>query len=162
MNNKQEIFELLNNVTDPEIPVVSVVEMGMIRDVELDNDLITITMTPTYSGCPATYEIRKDIVAELKKKGYENVKVKEKLYPPWTTDWMNEETHLKLKKYGIAPPDKDVAENIEKLFGKDNPVQCPKCDSRNTELVSRFGSTACKSQHFCKDCKEPFDYFKCH
>ncbi len=162
MNKKQIILDLLGNVSDPEIPVVSVVEMGMIRDVEFSDDNIVITMTPTYSGCPATYEIRKDVVAELKKNGYPNVKVMEKLHPAWTTEWMTEETHKKLKEYGIAPPDKEVASHIEKLFAKDNPVQCPRCDSRNTELVSRFGSTACKSQHICNDCNEPFDYFKCH
>jgi ring-1,2-phenylacetyl-CoA epoxidase subunit PaaD len=162
MISKSKIYQLLNNVKDPEIPVVSVVEMGMIRNAEIIEDEVIITMTPTYSGCPATNQIRKDIVSELGKNSITNVKVKEKLNPAWTTDWMTDDTHRKLKEYGIAPPDKSVAANIDKLFEKDKPVQCPKCNSRNTEVVSRFGSTACKSQHFCRDCKEPFDYFKCH
>lgn len=162
MIEKSQVLQILDKVKDPEIPVVSVVEMGMIRDVEIETDTIHIILTPTYSGCPATYEIRKDVVTALNEQGYEKVKIEERLYPAWTTDWMTEETLQKLKEYGIAPPDKNVASKIDALFEKDNPVICPKCNSKNTELTSKFGSTACKSLHFCKDCHEPFEYFKCH
>lgn len=162
MKSKDEILQILDNVKDPEIPVVSIVDMGMVRDVEFRDDKTIVVITPTYSGCPAMYEIRKDSVAELKKHGIENVGVREQLSPAWTTDWMTESTRQKLKDYGIAPPDKKVSSHIDKLFAKEEPVQCPICNGKNTVTKSKFGSTACKSLHYCKDCDEPFEHFKCH
>lgn len=162
MNKKDKIFEFLHEVKDPEIPAVSVIEMGMVRDVEFTGDKTTIIITPTYSGCPAMYEIRKDVVSKLKDKGFGNVAVREQLSPAWTTDWMTDSTKEKLRKFGIAPPDKSTGESIVKLFEKEKPVQCPYCGSEKTKLESRFGATACKSLHYCNSCNQPFEHFKCH
>lgn len=150
--NQSTIYNILENVTDPEIPVISVRDMGIIRDVLITNDLVEVIITPTYSGCPAMLEIEKNIHNALKKEGIDRIKVTTVLSPAWTTDWMTENGKQKLKAYGIAPPNPTAPENIE----------CPQCSSKNTELVSEFGSTACKSLFKCYDCLEPFDYFKCH
>ena len=162
MNKKDQILELLHEVKDPEIPVVSVVEMGMVRDVEITDDKTTVVITPTYSGCPAMYEIRKNVVAKLKNEGFGKVAVREQLSPAWTTDWMTDSTKEKLREFGIAPPDKSTGESIVKLFEKEKPVQCPYCGSEETKLESRFGPTACKSLHYCNSCSQPFEHFKCH
>lgn len=156
-----EIKTLLSQIPDPEIPVISIEELGILRDVSFVNDECVVTMTPTYSGCPAMKAIEQDIVALLKENGIENVKMNYVFSPAWTTDWLSELAKEKLRNYGISPPektssDKSVLTGIQKI------VKCPRCNSENTELVSQFGSTACKALYKCKDCLEPFDLFKCH
>lgn len=147
-----QINQLLSTVTDPEIPVISIMDLGIVRDVKIKNEHIEVIITPTYSGCPAMLEIEKDINNALKKEGINNFKITTVLSPAWTTEWMTESGKEKLKEYGIAPPNPSNSEDIA----------CPQCESHNTELLSQFGSTACKSLYRCKDCLEPFDYFKCH
>ena len=154
-DEKRKILELLETVNDPEVPVLSVIDLGIIRNIEFENNDPVITVTTTYSGCPATDVINSDIRMTLLENGYKNIQIKNQLSPPWTTDWMSEDGKRKLKEYGIAPPDKKFS------IPKDG-VECPQCNSSNTKMVSEFGSTACKALYQCKDCKEPFDYFKCH
>lgn len=152
----------LEKIMDPEVPVLSIIDLGMVRSVDLDEKgKILLAITPTYSGCPATDYIQDNIREHFTKKGYNDIEIKIQLDPAWTTDWLSEAAHIKLKNYGIAPP---VKGNVDKnaLFGKEIQPACPKCDSKNTAMVSRFGSTACKALYKCKDCLEPFDYFKCH
>lgn len=146
------INEFLEQVTDPEIPVISVIDLGIVRDVKVNGEEVEVVITPTYSGCPAMLEIEKDINNTLKAAGVEKVKVTTVLSPAWTTDWMSEEGKRKLEEYGIAPPNPTNPDDID----------CPQCKSKNTVLLSQFGSTACKSLYKCSDCLEPFDYFKCH
>ena len=163
MNNealKLRILTLLENVSDPEIPVLSVIDLGVVRDVKMGEN-IEILITPTYTGCPAMSVIATNIKFELLANGFENIKVSEILSPAWTTDWMTESGKQKLKEYGIAPPQTQARMN-KMLFQAHPSVSCPQCGSENTELMSEFGSTACKSLIRCKDCLEPFDYFKCH
>ena len=150
--SKEHIADILENVTDPEIPVISVTDLGIVRDVLITDDFVEVIITPTYSGCPAMLEIEKDIHNALKKEGIDHFKITTVLSPAWTTEWMTEEGKRKLKAYGIAPPNPTNPEDIE----------CPQCGSKNTQLLSEFGSTACKSLFKCNDCLEPFDYFKCH
>jgi ring-1,2-phenylacetyl-CoA epoxidase subunit PaaD len=156
---KTQIYKILANVCDPEVPVLSILDLGIVRDVLLHEKEIEIIITPTYSGCPAMNMIAMNIRIEMATHGFENVKIKEVLSPAWTTDWMSEDGKRKLKEYGIAPPQYRV-EDLGLRIEKDIP--CPLCDSTNTELLSEFGSTSCKALHRCKDCLEPFDYFKCH
>ena len=158
---KERIFKILENVYDPEIPVLSVLDLGIVRDIISIENEIEILITPTYSGCPAMSVIATNIKFELLANGIKNIKVTEILSPAWTTDWMTEAGKQKLTAYGIAPP---IAKaRIDKMLFQDSPsVLCPQCGSKNTELLSEFGSTACKSLMRCKDCLEPFDYFKCH
>ena len=150
--DKDYILDLLQNVSDPEIPVISVLDLGIVRDVIIEKDSLEVIITPTYSGCPAMLEIEKEINNALKKEGITEFKITTVLSPAWTTEWMTEEGKRKLKEYGIAPPNPTNPEDIE----------CPQCGSQNTQLLSEFGSTACKSLFKCNDCLEPFDYFKCH
>lgn len=150
--NQSTIYQILENVTDPEIPVISITDLGIVRDVLITDDFVEVIITPTYSGCPAMLEIEKDIHNALKKEGIDHFKITTVLSPAWTTEWMTEEGKQKLKSYGIAPPNPTNPEDIE----------CPQCGSKNTQLLSEFGSTACKSLFKCNDCLEPFDYFKCH
>ncbi|MEP5612508.1 MAG: 1,2-phenylacetyl-CoA epoxidase subunit PaaD [Cyclobacteriaceae bacterium] len=150
--DKKHIIHLLEEVTDPEIPVISIRDLGILRDVKVENEAVEVVITPTYSGCPAMYEIEKGINNTLKKNGIANFKITTVLSPAWTTEWMSEEGKQKLKAYGIAPPNPTNEADIE----------CPNCNSHNTTLLSQFGSTACKSLFKCEDCLEPFDYFKCH
>lgn len=157
----EEIWAILEEVTDPEVPVLTVVDLGIIRDVKLlDDDVIEIVITPTYSGCPAMNTIEINIRATLENHGYNNVIITTVLSPAWTTDWLSESGKEKLKAYGIAPPAGSVSKRS--LFGEEPEVECPHCGSKHTEMLSQFGSTACKSLYRCKDCLEPFDYFKCH
>ena len=156
----QDIWDVLKTVVDPEIPVLTVVDMGIVRDVQQTEDGVEVSITPTYSGCPAMDAISKDIVSALTRKGYRNVSVKQVLSPAWTTEWITEEGKARLLEYGIAPPEHDTAEKSV-LFGKHKVVKCPRCRSENTVMISNFGSTACKALWKCEDCKEPFDYFKC-
>ncbi|MGE0569210.1 MAG: 1,2-phenylacetyl-CoA epoxidase subunit PaaD [Bacteroidia bacterium] len=161
MGFKEQIIGYLNEIPDPEIPVISIVELGVIRDVhDTGNNSIEVTITPTYSGCPAMKQMEDDVVRMLKEKGFNEVKIKMVYSPAWTTDWLSEEAKLKLQKYGIAPPEEKTSDKSF-LTGKPKEVTCPRCKSKNTRLVSQFGSTACKAYYQCNDCLEPFDYFKC-
>ena len=161
MSFKERIFKVLSEIPDPEIPVISIVELGVVRDVkELDNNSIEVTITPTYSGCPAMKQMEDDVVSKLKENGFTDVKVKMVYSPAWTTDWLTTEAKLKLQAYGIAPPEESTNDKSF-LTGKHKAVTCPRCKSKNTTLISQFGSTACKALYKCSDCLETFDYFKC-
>ena len=155
------ISALLSHVHDPEIPVLNILDMGIVRKIELKEDLLVITITPTYSGCPAMDMIAVDIKAILMENGYEKVEVKTVLSPAWSTDWISEEGLQKMKDYGIAPPIKGEVDKST-LFPAPKIIPCPRCESDDTKLLSQFGSTACKALYQCNSCKEPFDYFKCH
>ncbi len=152
--SKEFILKLLETIPDPEVPALSIIDLGIVRNVETDaSNKLTIAITPTYTGCPAMDVISMNIRMCLLEHGLNNIEIKNILSPAWTTDWMTETGKQKLKDYGIAPP--AASDNI-KL------IQCPQCHSYNIELVSYFGSTACKALYKCEDCLEPFDYFKCH
>jgi ring-1,2-phenylacetyl-CoA epoxidase subunit PaaD len=158
-NISDELIQILESVMDPEIPVLNVVDLGVIREVLVDGKQITIKLTPTYSGCPAMDVIGDDLERAYAKAGY-NTSVQLIMSPPWTTDWITDRGRKALEDYGIAAPlsesaDKDVLLNEKRL------VKCTNCGSTNTKLVSQFGSTACKAMFQCDDCQEPFDYFKC-
>lgn len=152
MMEQAQITDLLKQVTDPEIPVVSIADLGILREIKTENDQLEIVITPTYTGCPAMMEIEKDINNTLKSAGILEFKITTVLSPAWSTDFMTEIGKQKLKEYGIAPPNPT----------DENDIECPNCKSHNTEMISQFGSTACKSLFKCHDCLEPFDYFKCH
>ena len=153
---EKSIWEILETVCDPEVPVLSILDLGIVRDIKLNDEEVEVIITPTYSGCPAMDAISVDIKLKLIEHGYKKVKITSVLSPAWTTDWMSEEGKRKLKEYGIAPPGKWSNGESDYL-----PI-CPQCNSTNTKLLSQFGSTACKALYQCNDCKEPFDYFKCH
>ncbi len=157
----EKIWQILEQVKDPEIPVLTVGDMGIIRDIKTSDEMVEVVITPTYSGCPAMNMIEVEIKAVLQENGYKNVKVTTILSPAWTTDWLSEEGRKKLKAYGIAPP-VEPSKDKNALFQDEKKVQCPQCDSFDTQLVSQFGSTPCKSLYKCNNCLEPFDYFKCH
>jgi len=154
-----EIWNLLQDVTDPEIPVLSITDLGIVRDVKLTGTEVEVFITPTYSGCPAMDVISMNIRMALLKEGFNKVKITQQLSPAWTTDWMTERGKEKLKAYGIAAP---VGKSFDKKYLEELIVECPLCNSSNTKLLSQFGSTACKALYQCNDCLEPFDYFKCH
>lgn len=156
-----DIYKILEEIPDPEIPVISVVELGIVRDVVVDGKNVTIKITPTYSGCPAMHQMEKDIRSSLTHHGVENITIETIYSPAWTTDWMSAEALEKLRVYGIAPPGKTTSDKGVLLFGGAKVVACPRCKSTHTEMVSQFGSTACKALYKCLDCHEPFDYFKC-
>jgi len=162
--SKEQILSFLSEVTDPEIPVLSIIDMGIVRDVVIHDKETEVLITPTYSGCPAMDIIAFDIKMKLIEKGIAPVKVTYVLQPAWTTDWMSVEGKEKLQAYGIAPPVSDShQQRVNKLlFEEESGVSCPRCQSTKTKLLSQFGSTACKALYQCEDCKEPFDYFKCH
>ena len=151
----KNIWKIIEQVTDPEVPVLTITDLGIVRNVKLNGDEVEVIITPTYTGCPAMDMIGMNIKLALLENGYTNVKITSVLSPAWTTDWMSDAGKRKLKEYGIAAPDK-------KFDIPTDGVECPLCNSTNTKLISEFGSTACKSLYQCKDCKEPFDYFKCH
>ena len=155
----KEIWELLQSVFDPEIPVLSVADLGVVRDIVVQDNAVEVIITPTYSGCPAMDMISMNIKMELLSHGYRNVKITQMLSPAWTTDWMSENGKRKLEEYGIAPP---IGKSFEKKYLEQLKVECPHCGSTNTKLISEFGSTSCKALFQCDDCREPFDYFKCH
>ncbi|NRA11266.1 MAG: phenylacetate-CoA oxygenase subunit PaaJ [Crocinitomicaceae bacterium] len=159
MESADQIRQYMEEVFDPEVPVLTIVDLGVLRNVEVIGDKCKITITPTYSGCPAMKTIEDDIIILLKEKGIDNVEVELVLAPAWTTDWLSEKGRIKLKEYGIAPPENEVDKSV--LFAEPTIVPCPRCDSRDTKLISQFGSTACKAHYQCKTCLEPFDYFKC-
>jgi ring-1,2-phenylacetyl-CoA epoxidase subunit PaaD len=154
-----ELYDILNAVSDPEIPVLSIVQMGVVRAARIGDHGVEVTITPTYSGCPAMDVIGDDIRKALKDAGYDS-KVKLVLSPAWTTDWITADGREALEKYGIAAPLSPDADK-EALLGNKRIVKCPQCKSTNTKLISQFGSTACKALFQCEDCLEPFDYFKC-
>lgn len=162
--SRDQIESYLSEVTDPEIPVLSIMDMGIVRDIVFHENELEIVITPTYSGCPAMDAIAFDIRMKMIEKGVAPVIITQKLHPAWTTDWMSASGKEKLKAYGIAPPvgDSDHQRIDKLLFEEVSGVICPRCNSSNTKLLSQFGSTACKSLYQCEDCKEPFDYFKCH
>lgn len=155
-HTKEEILNILSVIADPEIPVITIQEMGMLRDVIVGPMGYEVIVTPTYTGCPAMGIIEADIKAELHAKGVAPVSVKMVYTPAWTTEWISDEVKKKMKDYGIAPPGK-ACNHVD----IENP-HCPLCNSTDTEMISRFGATACKALYKCKSCKEPFEYFKCH
>ncbi|MEO7523052.1 MAG: 1,2-phenylacetyl-CoA epoxidase subunit PaaD [Ferruginibacter sp.] len=152
----KKIWLLLAKVCDPEVPVLTILDLGIVREVKLNGGQVEVVITPTYSGCPAMDAISIDIRFTLIEHGFTNIKITSVLSPAWTTDWMTEAGKRKLKEYGIAPPSRSARGDDADL------IICPQCQSGNTKLLSQFGSTACKALHQCNDCKEPFDYFKCH
>ena len=159
--NKKILYSYLEEIKDPEVPVLSIIDLGIVRDVKLNGDELEVIITPTYTGCPAMDMIAAAIKIELATLGFKKVKVTTVLSPAWTTDWMTEEGKQKLKAYGIAPPNPKQQICSSALFAEET-IQCPHCNSLHTHRISEFGSTACKSLYQCDDCKEPFDYFKCH
>ncbi|MBP6430844.1 MAG: phenylacetate-CoA oxygenase subunit PaaJ [Ferruginibacter sp.] len=158
---QDNIWKILEQVTDPEVPVLTILDLGIVRDViysppsEGLGEVVEVIITPTYTGCPAMDMLSMDIKMKLLEQGYKKIKITSVLSPAWTTDWMSEEGKRKLKEYGIAAPNK-------KFEIVTDGVECPLCNSTHTKLISEFGSTACKALYQCQDCKEPFDYFKCH
>ncbi len=159
---KADIYRLLEAVTDPEIPVLTVQDLGVIRDVLIgEAGAVEVVITPTYSGCPAMDMIEVNIRATLQDAGISPVRVRTVLDPPWTTDWISEEGKAKLRAYGIAPPVEETPDK-GRLFSNAPEVPCPHCGASDTRMLSPFGSTPCKAQYQCRVCLEPFDYFKCH
>lgn len=163
--SSQAAWDCLHAVPDPEIPVISITDLGIVRGLDIDGSAIKVTVTPTYSGCPATEMIETSIREALAEIGFKTVDVQMQLFPAWTTDWINEETKEKLRKYGIAPPGDESTLN-ERSSGESvisfvpyRPA-CPRCGSKNTSRLSRFGATACKALYRCDSCLEPFEYFK--
>lgn len=162
-----QVWDWLSQVPDPEIPVISLTDLGIIRDVQWQGDTLVVTVTPTYSGCPATSIINLDIETALRSHGIERLELKRQLAPAWTTDWITPEGREKLRAYGIAPPidgtaaDGVLAGRVSRLMGNNLAIPCPRCGSSHTQKVSQFGSTPCKASWRCADCLEPFDYFKC-
>ena len=145
-----QVWEWLDAVPDPEIPVISVVDLGIVRDVAWQDDTLAVTVTPTYSGCPATSVISMDIQTALHGHGIDDVVLKQQISPAWTTDWLSDKGRARLEEYGIAPPSP-----------AGGPQRCPRCNGKDLERLSQFGSTPCKAQWRCRTCLEPFDYFKC-
>ncbi|MEO5649442.1 MAG: 1,2-phenylacetyl-CoA epoxidase subunit PaaD [Ginsengibacter sp.] len=156
---KEDLWKLMETIYDPEIPVLSITDLGIVRDIKIQGGEIEIIITPTYSGCPAMDVITMNIRMALLKEGLSFVKISRQLSPAWTTDWMTDAGKDKLKSYGIAPP---VGKTFDKNYLENLTVECPLCRSNNTKLISQFGATACKALYQCLDCREPFDYFKCH
>ncbi len=158
--SRDDVFAVLETVKDPEVPVISVVELGIVRDAEVRDGHVTVTVTPTYSGCPAMREIEDDIRSALLAAGAREVTVHMVFAPAWTTDWIGAEAREKLRAYGIAPPGRAEQGGLIALTRRRAPVPCPFCGSSDTRLQSEFGSTACKAIHTCNACRQPFDEFK--
>lgn len=150
-----QLFELLSNVVDPEIPVLTLQDLGVLRDISVTDGEVKVIITPTYAGCPAIETMQADIETTLAEAGYQQVTVQQSLSPAWTTDWMSESGREKLRAYGVAPPAMTACGQQKEA------ITCPQCNSANVKRVSEFGSTACKALYQCQDCREPFDYFKC-
>lgn len=148
--NPKQIWDWLDNVPDPEIPVISIVDLGVVRGVDIEHGAVKVTITPTYSGCPAMSVIAMDVKTELAKHGIKNLELTTQISPAWTTDWLSANGRSRLEEFGIAPP---------QIAG--GPSRCPRCRSASVEKISQFGSTPCKAQWRCQMCLEPFDYFKC-
>lgn len=162
MVDQQTIWPLLEKVMDPEVPVLSVVDLGIVREAIVDGTTVRLVITPTYSGCPAMDQISLRLRMELLSAGFTDVKMETVLSPAWTTEWMSEQGREKLRAYGIAPPNAMQSVCTPAYFVQEEAVACPHCGSWHTSRISEFGSTACKSLYRCADCFEPFDYFKCH
>lgn len=158
--SKEQIYSYLSTVCDPEVPVLTILDLGIVRDIVVYDDEVTVVITPTYSGCPAMDVIAINIRMALMSRGFRKVNIENRISPAWTTDWMTEEGKRKLKQYGIAPPIRKSV-NALGLFEEDN-VPCPKCNSEDTTLSSQFGPTSCKALYRCNSCLEPFEHFKCH
>jgi ring-1,2-phenylacetyl-CoA epoxidase subunit PaaD len=164
----QLVLDILETVSDPEVPVLSVIDLGIVRNIAVTNTPpsggwgVLLSVTPTYTGCPAIDVMNMTMRMALMEAGFTNIKIEQVLSPAWTTDWMSQAGKEKLKAYGIAPPHYSQSVCSPDSFQKEEAIQCPLCNSYHTELVSQFGSTACKALYKCLDCKEPFDYFKCH
>ena len=164
----EQVWRWLGDVADPEIPVISVVDLGIVRSVAYDGATCVVTITPTYSGCPAMQVIADAVVEALQARGVPDVRLVSQLSPAWTTDWMSEAGKAALKGYGIAPPARQVIDisglhaGVKRVAAPRLVITCPNCGSQHTELTSQFGSTPCKALYKCLDCREPFDYFKCH
>jgi ring-1,2-phenylacetyl-CoA epoxidase subunit PaaD len=156
---RQRAWDVAAAVVDPEIPVLTIADLGVLRDVAVRDGRVEVAITPTYSGCPAMNMIALEIELALERQGFRKPKITTILSPAWTTDWMSDDGRRKLREYGIAPP--QAASPRRALFGVQQ-VTCPQCGSENTELLSEFGSTSCKALWRCRSCREPFDYFKCH
>jgi len=156
----KEVEQVLSNIPDPEIPVINISELGVLREVKKEGNIIKVIITPTYSGCPAMNQIEVDIKKKLKEIGVKDFFIETIYKPAWTTDWMTEKAKKKLLDYGISPPEKT---SIDKraITGEHKKVICPLCKTHDTKLISQFGSTACKALYQCRKCLEPFDYFKC-
>lgn len=159
--DKTILYTYLEEIKDPEVPALSIIDLGIVRDIKMNDDELEVVITPTYTGCPAMDMIASAIKVELATLGFKKIKITTILFPAWTTDWMSEEGKRKLKEYGIAPPNPKQQVCNSSLFAEET-IQCPQCSSYHTHRISEFGSTACKALYQCNDCKEPFDYFKCH
>jgi ring-1,2-phenylacetyl-CoA epoxidase subunit PaaD len=159
-DREAEVWQALETVVDPEIPVISIVDLGLVRAVRRDGETCEVVITPSYSGCPAMPMIESEIVRVLEARGLAPVRVTTVLSPAWTTDWLSEAGRRKLRDFGIAPP-KQTCEARAGLFDAEEGIACPRCGSRDSERISEFGSTACKALYRCRSCREPFDYFKC-
>lgn len=156
-------MELLAQIPDPDIPVVSIVELGIVRDVQVDDaSKVTVTITPTYSGCPAMSVFKEDIRETLLKNGAKEVDIKISFTPAWTTDWLSESTRYKMRKHGIAPPETNSSDPVALFSSGKQKIKCPHCSKTDTNLTSQFGSTPCKAIWFCNSCNQPFEYFKCY
>lgn len=158
---KEQIWKFIAEIPDPEIPVITIEELGVLRNVEIQLKKVIVTITPTYTGCPAMKMFEDDIINALKSKGINEIEVNMVYSPAWTTDWMTEVAREKLRVYGIAPPIKGSQDKGILFSSGPKVVKCPRCNSSNTSLKSQFGSTACKALYTCDDCLEPFDCFKC-
>jgi len=160
LTTRDDVYAVLSGVMDPEVPVISVVDLGIIRDARVEGDAVQVTVTPTYSGCPAMREIEDDIRSALVAAGAASVQVNTVFSPAWTTDWIGPEAREKLRAYGIAPPGKAEPQGLVTLTRARPAAVCPFCGSADTRLQSEFGSTACKAIHVCRECRQPFDEFK--
>jgi ring-1,2-phenylacetyl-CoA epoxidase subunit PaaD len=161
MHSETDILAILSEIPDPEIPVITIVELGVVRKVDVISDAeIKVQLTPTYSGCPAMKQMEDDVKSKLQKHGFTKIDLQLVYNPAWTTDWLSETAKQKLQAYGIAPPEESTSDKSY-LTGKPKNITCPRCKSTQTLLISQFGSTACKALYQCKTCLEPFDYFKC-
>jgi ring-1,2-phenylacetyl-CoA epoxidase subunit PaaD len=156
-----QIWDILNTIPDPEVPAISIVELGVVRNVEVTGNGLMITMTPTYNGCPALKAMEDEIIIALQKEGITEVHFKMIYKPAWTTDWLSDATKKKMEDYGIAPPEGPAAAHFLP-FSEKTDVKCPFCKSADTKITSQFGSTACKALYFCSHCHQPFEHFKCH
>jgi ring-1,2-phenylacetyl-CoA epoxidase subunit PaaD len=156
----EKISELLNEIPDPEVPAISIIELGVVRSLNWENNVLQIQITPTYSGCPAMFAIEDDIKNKLQENGIQHFNIKTIHFPAWTTDWLSDETKNKLKAYGISPPQN--SSQLKHQRPDEVAVACPFCNSSQTTLTSWFGSTACKALYYCNGCQQPFEHFKCH
>jgi ring-1,2-phenylacetyl-CoA epoxidase subunit PaaD len=155
-----EVYASLAGIPDPEIPVISITDLGIVRDVAIDGESVVVTITPTYSGCPAMHAIEEDVGFRLRALGFAHVEVRTVLAPAWSTDWIAPEARERMREYGIVPPHAMRGADTHRIHLYSRSIACPRCMSENTERLSEFGSTACKAMYRCLDCREPFDYFK--